>query len=239
MKKLVCIHGNPLNGQEFESLIPKLQQIGYQPVLHKRPLKSSKLEPLLQSINATVKLAGGGPFTLVAYSEGAYLALAYWRRFPENVNGILLINPIAVDHKPLTLGFRTLLKTPLVRSIVLKFRSRKLAAAYIHRIFDPLEPSVETRTSLQAFLGHSQVWRTETSYKKLMLSSPLKNQFPQETIPVRALFGEKDHLAQKDEQMTLLQQISSLKCITVPGAGHALPWTHEETIIEELSKLNA
>jgi pimeloyl-ACP methyl ester carboxylesterase len=239
MKKLVCIHGNPLNGQEFESLIPRLQKIGYQPVLHKRPLKSSKLEPLLQSINATIKLAGGGPFILVAYSEGAYLALAYWRRFPENVEGILLINPIAVDHRPLTLGFRTLLKTPLIRSIVLKFRSRKLAAAYIHRIFDPTEPSVETRTALQSFLGQSQVWRTETSYKKLMLSSPLNNQFPKEPIPVRALFGDKDHLAQKEEQMFLLKQIPSLKCVSVPNAGHALPWTHEEKIVEELSKLNA
>ena len=124
IKTLVCLHGNPSDGQEFEPLLPALRDKGFNPVVHKRPIRGSKLEPLLQSVSATAKVSGGSPFGLLAYSWGAYLALSYLKRFPENVLGTILINPLLVDRQPLTISRKILLGIPLVRALSLKIGNR-------------------------------------------------------------------------------------------------------------------
>ncbi len=237
MKMLICLHGNPLNGLEFDSFLPELESKGYQPIIHKRPLKGCvHLEPLIQSINATAKVSGGAPFGILAYSWGAYLALAYLRRFPENVTGVLLVNPLLEDRKPLSLSYRMLLCTPLLRSIVLRLKRRKLAMEYIDRIFFPEIPSDETRKSLLAFLSHGYIWKGAAAYKKLMLKSPLTS-LPSIDVPVRVLFGEKDEVAPKPEQMPCLQMMNQLHLTTLPQVGHALPWTRPSLIVDEICRL--
>jgi pimeloyl-ACP methyl ester carboxylesterase len=237
MKMLVCLHGNPLNGQEFEAILPVLQKEGYNTIVHKRPIKGSKLEPLLQSINATAKVSGGGPFGLVAYSWGAYLALAYLQRFPENVTGLLLINPLLVDRKPLGFGAKVMLNTPILRSVILKFLSRKMAKEYINKTFYPIEPPDEIRNQLQAFLSYSSIWRGAAAYKKLMVTKPLPEEFSCFNIPIKVLFGAQDEVAPKAVQMEVLQKLNSVSFDTIPNAGHALPWSHPGCIIEKIQGL--
>jgi pimeloyl-ACP methyl ester carboxylesterase len=238
MKMLICLHGNPLQGQEFDPIASSLEKAGYQPIIHKRPLKGClHLEPLIQSINATAKVSGGGTFGLVAYSWGAYLALSYLRRFPENVTGVLLINPLLVDKKPPSLCSRLLLSTPLLRTFILKLKCRKMAMDYIDKTFFPEKPSEEIRTSLYAFLAQGAVWRGAAAYKKLMITTPLPNDFPSLQIPIQVLFGEKDEVAPKLEQIQLLQTLNNLHLITLPSAGHALPWTHAQYVIQEIKSM--
>lgn len=237
MKMLLCLHGNPSQGQEFDPILPSLEEMGIQPIIHKRPLKGCMhLEPLLQSINATVKVSGGGPFGLMAYSWGAYLALAYLRRFPENVTGILLINPLLVDKKPLNLRTRILLSTPILRTLICKLKSRKMAIDSMNRIFFPEEPSEEVRASLYPFLAQGFVWRGAAIYKKLMMNFPLSTTLPALQTPIRVLFGENDEVAPKLEQMQFLQTVNQLNFKTLP-AGHAIPWTHSQCVIDEIKSM--
>lgn len=237
MKMLICLHGNPLNGQEFEPMLPELQSLGFNPVIHKRPIKGSKLEPLLQSINATAKVSGGGPFGLVAYSWGAYLALAYLRRFPENVTGVLLVNPFLIDAKPIGIPARFFLATPLISTLVLKLRSRKMASAFVNKTFYPEEASEEVKGVLEPYLSHAYIWRGAAAYKKLMVASPLPVEFPNLQVPVKALFGEIDEVAPKSQQMKVLENLNSLTFDTIKDAGHALPWTHKSRIIDEIKRM--
>ncbi len=237
MRKLVFLHGNPLNGQEFDPILPELEQKGFKPILHKRPLKGcSKLEPLLQSINATVKVSGGGSFDLVAYSWGAFLAFSYVRRFPENVTGVLLINPLLGDTTSIPLCQRMILATPILRSLVLKLKCKKLASEYINRIFSPEIPLEEVEKQLYGFLSQGCVWRGAAAYKKLMLDFPLSTPLPSISVPVRVLFGEKDEVAAKFEQMQYLQTLNNLSFITIPNSGHALPWTHPSLVVDEICR---
>lgn len=235
MKMLICLHGNPLQGQEFDPLLSELTNNGFHPIIHKRPIKGSKLEPLLQSINSTAKVSGGGPFALVAYSWGAYLALAYLHRFPENVTGILLINPLVVDHRPLSAAVNLLMATPLLRSIVLRLRSRSMAAAYVRRTFAPQEPTQEVRAKLESFLSQVQIWRGAAAYKKLMMTAPLSEQVEKSSVPIRVLYGEKDHVAPMEEQKPVIERFGRPTSTIVPEAGHALPWTHPALILEEIT----
>lgn len=234
MKMIICLHGNPLQGQEFDPLLPELTHQGFHPILHKRPIKGSKLEPLLQSINSTAKVSGGGPFILVAYSWGAYLALAYLHRFPENVTGLLLINPLVVDHKPMSAAVNLLMATPLLRSIVLRLRSRSMAAAYVRRTFAPHEPTQQVRSELESFLSQVQIWRGAAAYKKLMMTTPLPDQVEKSSVPIRVLYGEKDLVAPINEQKPVIERFGYPITTTIPGAGHGLPWTHPSLILEEI-----
>ncbi len=236
MKMLICLHGNPLQGQEFESMIPALQSRGFHPIIHKRLLKKCKLEPLIQSINATVKVSGGGPFGILAYSWGAYLALAYLHRFPENVTGLTLINPLLVDHRPLGPGGAFVLKTPLLRSIVLKLRGRKMANAFLNKVFDPEMPSQVIKNELESYLSQAQVWQTASAYKKIMQTTPLPNKSLNLSFNIRALFGEKDQVVPYQPQLQILSTLADVQTNIVSGAGHALPWTHPGIVLDEITK---
>lgn len=61
------------------------------------PLKSHpSLAQMLDDLHGVVAWAGGGePVVLVCHSFGALLVLAYTRRFPEQVAGLVLVEPIS------------------------------------------------------------------------------------------------------------------------------------------------
>lgn len=231
MKMLLCLHGNPFQGQEFDALLPALQG-DFNPVVVKRLLNATSLESLIQSINATAKVSGGGPFGIVAYSWGAYLALAYHNRFPENVTGIVLINPLVNETKKVCPFGKTLLSIPLIGNLTLKLRSKKMAAGLLERTFSPEKPSSEVRKNLEKDLLPPQVWRGSLKYKKLMLTHPLKELSPS-TCKIKVLYGAQDSVAPMEEQQTTLAPLS-VKSVVIPQAGHALPWTHTATVLDTI-----
>lgn len=234
MTMLLLLHSNPLEGQEFEPLIPLLQKKGYNPVIHKRPMKGSKLEPLLQSINSTAKVSGGGRFGLIAYSWGAYLALAYLNRFPENVSQVILINPKLIEDYEETLTNKIILATPLLRTLVLKWRSRKLSKSYVSERFQPYEASSEVKQVLEPYLSQALVWRGAASYRKLMKKQPLPEQFVESNVPITVLFGENDRIAPPCDQLPILRKLKNVEEEIVPQAGHSIPWTHPQLIVDAL-----
>lgn len=237
MNLLVCLHDNPLNGQEFEPLLPLLKQRGFQAVVHKRPIKGCKLEPLLQSVSATAKVSGGGPFGLIAYSWGAYLALAYLKRYPENVTSLVLLNPRLVAEPVNQQPGKVLLATPLLRSLVFKWRCRTLAAAFLRKSFAPDVPPTETRAGLEPFLSQALVWRGEAVYQELMREKPLSGDFAGIQIPVKVLFGQQDTVAPIETQLPILERLPRMDPVLVADAGHALPWTHPMLVANAVQKL--
>jgi lipase len=236
MRLLICLHGNPLNGQEFAPLLPLFKEKGYQAVVHKRPIRGSKLEPLLQSISATAKVSGGAPFDLVAYSWGAYLALAYLLRYPENVSSLLLLNPLLVADPQVNRPRKVLLATPLLRTLVLKRKGRSLATAFLQKNFYPDPLPDELFKELVPYLSQALVWRGEAAYQKLMLEKPLPCDISGIKTPISLLFGEHDRVASMKTQLTLLQRVSNLQSQVIAGAGHALPWTHPTLVAAALAK---
>lgn len=234
MNLIVCLHDNPLNGQEFDPLLPLLKEQGFQAVVHKRPVQGSKLEPLLQSINATAKVSGGGPFSLVAYSWGAYLALAYLKRYPENLKSLVLLNPIVVADSRDDRPSKALLSTPLLSSLVLRWRCRSLASIFLKKRFAPQDAPVDVRSSVEPFLSQGQIWRGEAAYHNLLREKPLVPNFEGISVPVKVIFGEEDCVAPKEEQLFVLGKLQNMRTVTIPGAGHALPWTHASQISHEI-----
>lgn len=233
-KALVCLHGNPLQGQEFEPLIPGLQGQGIHPIIHKRPLKGMKLEPLLQSITATAKVVTSSPFYLTAYSWGAYLALAYLNRYPENVAGVLLINPLLKAPAQQ----KKLLNAPILRTFALKFQVREWAATLLQRSFSPVQPPPALRAQLEKELATPALWRGYATYQKL-LKNPLPLAYGPLPMPIHVLYGEQDEVAPLADQMPFLTKLASLTLHPVKGAGHALPWTHPSLLLDQIAELTS
>lgn len=237
---LLCLHGNPLQGQEFEHLFPKLREKGILPVLHKRPIKGTQLEPLIQSVSATAKLSGSSPFGLLAYSWGAYLALAYLRRFPENVTHVMLVNPLLTIPKPLfSKPSQVILKAPIIRNLAYKFRNRSMASAYVESRFTPHKPPAEIRSRLLLDLSQAPTWRGERTYQKMMVTLPLSQNFGEFTIPVRVLVGVEDDVAPFEDQWKVLENFPNCSLKKIKGAGHALPWTHSDLILREIDRISS
>lgn len=240
MQRFVCLHDNPLNGQEFDPLLPLLKEGGYEAIVHKRPIQGSQQEPLLQSISAAAKLAGAGSFGIIAYSWGAYLALAYLKKYVENVWGVLLINPCLIpsQEEGMSRPKKALLAIPLLRSLIFRMRCRSFASEYVSKNFAPDFPTAETRRSLESFLSQSLVWRGEAVYQELMQEKPIDGNLKDIQIPVRVLFGKQDRVAPIESQLSILEKLPNMNARVIPDAGHALPWTHTSCILEEVNKLS-
>lgn len=233
MKMLLCLHENPLQGQEFKEISPLLVKHGFNPILHKRPVKGSKLEPLLQSISATAKVSGNPPFGIVAYSWGAYLALSYLLRFPENVTGVVLINPVLSEEKP-PVEENLVWSLPVIRSLLIRLKKKKLTSNYLKQLFAPSEPEEEVRKELETYLSQVPVWLGEAAYKKLMWTQPIKAEKEHFKRPVKVIYGDLDRVSPDSQYLN--QLFGEENALVVKEGGHALPWSHSTLIAEEIIK---
>lgn len=69
--------------------------LGWSQPLPSRPV----LEQMLDDLHGVVTWAGGGePVVLAAHSFGALLLLAYARRFPKLVSGLVLVEPVSLAN---------------------------------------------------------------------------------------------------------------------------------------------
>jgi pimeloyl-ACP methyl ester carboxylesterase len=110
-------------------------------------------------------------------------------------------------------------------------RKRRLAAEYMKQLFAPQDPLTEAKGQLESYLAQVPVWLGAEAYKKLMLTEPL-NIMREGTIPIKILLGEMDPMAQG--QKVLTDHYGKDSSLVVKGAGHALPWTHPDLVLDEI-----
>ena len=70
-----------------------------------------------------------------------------------------------------------------------------------------------------------------------MCRTPLPEHFQGIASPVFALFGELDIAAPYEQQLNVLQRLPQGAWTKISGAGHALPWSNSESIIERVEHI--
>jgi len=168
-------------------------------------------------------LSPRAPFTLVGHSMGTLLSVAYAARYPEEVNGLVLLSLPYFGSKDTALQFFR--KGPLVNRV---FLSNMALAALIcvltRRVFARLVPYLQPdlpREVAADIVKHS--WRSFTSslweviynYNVAQDADALGNR-----IPVFCLHGDRDATAPLDGVLDLARGRSNWQVQVLPGIDH-------------------
>lgn len=234
MAIIICLHGNPGIGKEFDHILSELQQENMQFHIHRRPLRGCRLEELFKDISLVIENGSSENVYFLTYSWGSYLALAYLTQYPNKVLKVFMVNPLVVDHKPIWRPLQLLLSIPLLDTLILKQFNRKRRRKLIEDIFFPDTPSIEVQRMLETFLSNIDVWKGAVIYKNIMYNYPLSKEIYSLPIPIKAVLGEKDILTPPKEQLPFLRKLSGFKAEIIAEGGHALMSTHPELVLEQI-----
>ena len=243
----VCIHGlttpsqvwggiaEGLAGQGFRVLTYDLYGRGFSD----RPAGQQDADFFCRQLEALLADQGiGQDFTLAGYSMGGAIATAFAARHPDQVRQLILIAAAGVETEPGRFA-------SLVRHMPL------LGDWLMHAIFPRAHRrGCEAERALPCSVpGLIEVQKGELGYKGFVpgvlsamrgiLARPLEAEhraLDRAGVPVLAIWGQEDGLIPVTAAGTLAQWSRLARQEVVQGAGHGLPYTHTEAVLQAISQ---
>jgi pimeloyl-ACP methyl ester carboxylesterase len=80
-------------------------------------------------------------------------------------------------------------------------------------------------------------WRAMRSYREAMMGFDVRGRLGEITVPTIVLHGTDDALFPPELGRSLAQSLPSAEFRLIPGAGHGLPLTHGEAVVEAVAEL--
>lgn len=228
MKRAILVHGNPGRAAVLAPLEAVLVQRGFR--VHAVELPMQDASPIERPI---VDAAAGDPAVLVGYSYGAYLALRAAAR--ARVAGVCLVNPHLVAREGLALPLKLLLSVPgLGRKLVGRGLEARVDES-LGRWFGKAAPP----PALRAALCDADLWLRAARWKDLQAREPLPALAARDLPALRVLVGEEDVGSPWRDQAGVIADLAPEALRRVPGAAHALPWTHADLVADVVCELVA
>ncbi|MEX0302398.1 MAG: alpha/beta fold hydrolase [Leisingera sp.] len=243
----VCVHGLTTPSCVWDGVAPGLAAMGYRVLsydlygrglsdrpggLQDRAFFLAQLEELLADQDI------GDDFTLIGYSMGGAIATAFAAAHPERVREIILLAPAGFGSSTGWLT-RTIRQVPglggwLMQALypALHIRGteaeRKLPSS-VPGIVDLQQKELGFRGYIPAILA---------SLRGLLNEDFTADQrrLHQAGVPVLAIWGQTDAVIPPSSAGRLAEHARSIRQEEIPGAGHGLPYTHTEQVLEIISQ---
>jgi len=248
---IVCIHGLTTPSFVFGPIAAHLAGRGYRVLTYDhygrgysdRPRGAQDLEFFCDHLtHLLTALKTDGPVTLLGYSMGGAIATAYTARDPNHVNETVLLAPAGLGHD---LG-------PVARLVTNHKRLGQwlmhLSYARSYRAATRAERDLET----SSIPGIVDLQLNELRYRGFVgavwssLYHTLDHDLDEEHqtiadagIPVLAIWAEEDDIIPVAGADKLTSLNPSARNIIVPGAGHALAYTHTSEVLAALDHLKS
>jgi 4,5:9,10-diseco-3-hydroxy-5,9,17-trioxoandrosta-1(10),2-diene-4-oate hydrolase len=234
---VILIHGMAAASSDWEALIPELVQNGYRacaldllghglsakpddPQAYHSRTFYTHLERWIQN------LCLDQPVVIVGHSLGGYLGLGYTLRHPNDVRGLVLINPL-YSPRQLSPVVRLAQRRPRLGKIALR-----AAPLWLINTFFILDPTASKKYP---------------AYKALQLANDLKRASPnivylprtfsdltprlnEITTPTRVIWGEKDLTLHPASFPHLVKTLPNANGYPIPDSGHQPHFTHPEIV---------
>jgi pimeloyl-ACP methyl ester carboxylesterase len=82
-------------------------------------------------------------------------------------------------------------------------------------------------------------WRAMRSYRQALAGFDVRNRLAEINVPVIVLHGDRDTLLPLDTARELSTAMQRAELRVVPGAGHALPLTHPDSVLHAINDMSA
>ena len=171
----------------------------------------------------------------IGYSWGCNNALISGLENSTKTLGIILISPFLFAKKvnPLTRG---ILKTPFLSPFLLNTFGTNAVRKMLKKSSAPLNIPDNYRANLSTYSTH-HVLRESSLEKNIPQSQivTLLQKLEEKNIPILVLWGDKDQTSKEEEQIAPLRQFKNINIIPLNDAPHALLWTHNNEIAQEVT----
>lgn len=175
---------------------------------------------------------------IYAYSWGAVPALKHACLNPEMVEEIVLIAPYLFFKNKIVSSF--LLGLPVVGEWLLKNAGPKAMDKFLKVSAFPVTPPRAYQHYVEKFKNVAAITKATHEKKEVLLPSiDQLVAFSKREIPITIIWGDQDQTSScsgQIEPLSILFPHGVLK--VVKGAGHALPWTHPQTVAKLIKGLS-
>ena len=249
---ILCLHGNPGSKNTFSELMKKLDGLNIKLMALDRPGHNSS-EELLGDKNdlwndtlvysELIQNKLGGKAWLLGHSYGCLTALKIAIKHPENVKGIIMINPQIVPDNPKAgcsiipnLAKGAFLGT--IFGVWLPNEYNEIFTERIEKLYSPTVPNDDEKERwVQRFSRFESVIAFLTDNNtQIKIQSELTQEVSNLKTPVYALFGEKDALSNLKAQQDFVATIPGAKSETAAEAGHYMPVLNPDACIDFIKK---
>ncbi len=169
-----------------------------------------------------------GEIFLMGHSAGTPVAIDYYRQYPSNIKGLILISP-ALEHKLDDNPFAKTFSNPLIRGTVSLFKNllaRTLEGGLDESWYDTTKITEEIRSEYKKFT-------TINDWEKALIEFTLNQgdfdmlpELTQIDIPVLLIYGKEDKIVPYDEVLDSIKDNRNITVVALEKTGHV---PHEET----------
>jgi len=250
-RPIVFIHGNPGSAQdwmaEFAPLASRHKVIAFDRPGHGRSQRpkhgDATVEVQAQLLHdALAQLRIDRPI-LVGHSWGAALALVYAINYPNEVAGLVVVAPAAYESHdgsfltglpsvPVIGDAANYVLTPLIGASVVRGELKKA-----------FSPDPVPKNYLKAVLSE---WTKPSKVRAYARDEDLYNpsvkkfspRYAEIAVPISILTGDADLIvSEKENAARLHEALPKSRLIVLPKTGHQIPFTHPQSVIEEIERV--
>jgi 3-oxoadipate enol-lactonase len=230
---VVLLHGFPLDARVWAAqrealagthrvVTPDLRGFG-----RSTSDKPFTMESIADEVHALLAELGALPVVLGGLSMGGYAALAYAKKYPTDLKGLLLIDTRAEADTPEGREARQ-----KMIELVRRDGSSAVADAMMPKMLAPDTPSRAPQVAQELRrIMESQPPRTiENALVALRDRPDFGQDLPSIAVPTLVLVGEADAITPPAMAQTLQRNIPNAKLVTIPNAGHMTPMEQPEQV---------
>jgi pimeloyl-ACP methyl ester carboxylesterase len=235
---LVLIHGFPLSRQIWKPQLSALQN-HYRviaPDLRGHGESGSAggvymMETLADEIHALMQKLDCGPAIIAGHSMGGYVVFAFYRKYPEWVQGLVLVSTRAVSDSE---------EGRANRETLAKRAEQEGAKAVIEKMLPGMlsETSVTVNPNLknevESIMAATSVNGLTGALRGMAVRMDASDLLPKISIPTLILSGTADKLIPHAESEAMAKAIPGAQLQLIEGAGHLLSLEKPEAFTHTL-----
>ena len=231
---ILLVHGFPLDSRMWEAQIPVLASAGRRVVApdlrgfgRSQSDRPFTLEALADDLHALMQDLRALPFVLAGLSMGGYVSLAYMRKYPADVRGLVLIDTKAeADTTEGTQGREKMIElvgkegaTAVADQMMPKMLAKDAAeqrpqvAAALRRIMEACPSQT---------IGHALAAMRDRPDRSGELSAV--------SVPTLVIVGDSDAITPPSVAESMARKIPGAQLVVVRGAGHMSPMEQPEQV---------
>jgi pimeloyl-ACP methyl ester carboxylesterase len=222
-KPLVLIHGFPLDWRIFESQVPALAKTHRVIAPDLRGFGQSKsdapfmIASLADDVHALLQAMNVLPCALGGLSMGGYIALAFAKKYPQDLSSLILMDtraePDTAEGKEARNKMIALVHEKGAKAVADQMLPKMLSQKTIDS-----NPGVASK--LRQIIEGCPPKTIEHALAALRDREDYSETLPKIAVATLIIVGEEDAITPPKMAQTLNQNIRQSKLVQIPGAGH-------------------
>lgn len=231
---VVLLHGFPLDNTMWSAQLDALAAAGHRviaPDLRGFGKSTSDapftLESLADDVHALLSEIGALPCALAGLSMGGYVALAYAKKYPNDLRGLILIDTKAeadtAEAKQGRQKMIDLVRTDGARAVADQMMPKMLAK-------ESAEQRPQVARALRRIMEACPAKTIEHALAAMRDRPDRSGELSSIKAPTLVVVGESDAITPPAVAESMAQKIPGAQLVTVRGAGHMSPMEQPEQV---------